>query len=187
MTWRVVLASVVGAVVFMAWGFLFWVGGLAPEDLFKAAPDEPAALAALSASFPESGVYALPSPSKGMNDPDFIARHAAGPVAQVFIQREGSPVNDPQLYAFGFLHDVVSAFLLALVLAGVSSGLPGFGQRWFALVLVALFAVVAQEGADIVWWGHDPAYHLWIAGYGVIGWALAGLPIAALVRQRRRY
>ena len=187
MTWRVVLASVLGAVVFMAWGFLFWAGGLAPENLVKAAPDEPAALAALSASFPDSGVYVLPSPAKGMDDPDFVARRAAGPIAQVFVQREGSPVNDPRVYAFGFLHAVVSAFLLTLVLAGVSSGLPGFGQRWFALVLVALFAVVAQGGADIIWWGHDTAYHLWIAGYAVVGWALAGLPIAALVRPRRRY
>ena len=186
MTWRVVLASILGAVVFMAWGFAFWAGGLAPKDLFKSAPDEPTAMAALAASFPESGVYVLPSPTKGMADPDFVARHAAGPIAQVFIQREGSAVNDPQLYALGFLHDVVSAFLLALVLAGVSSGLPGFGQRWFALVLVALFAVVAQEGADIIWWGHDAAYHVWIAGYAVAGWALAALPIAALVHARRR-
>lgn len=187
MIWRVVLASILGAVVFMAWGFAFWVGGLAPEDLVKSAPDEPAALVALSASFPESGVYVLPSPARGMENPDFVARHASGPIAQVFIQREGAPANDPQLYALGFLHDAVSAFLLALVLAGVSSGLPGFGQRWFALVLVALFAAVAQEGAGIIWWGHDAAYHLWIAGYSVAGWALAGLPIAALVRPRRRH
>ncbi len=186
MTWRVVLASILGAVVFMAWGFAFWAGGLAPEDLLKSAPDEPAALAALSANLPESGVYVLPSRAKGMDDPDFVARHAAGPIAQVFVQREGSPANDPQVYAFGFLNNVVSAFILTLVLVGVSSGLPGFGQRWFAVVLVALFAVVAQEGADIIWWGHDTAFHLWTAGFGVVGWALAGLPIAALVGARRR-
>lgn len=186
MIWRVVLASILGAVVFMAWGFTFWVGGLAPEDLVKSAPDEPAALAALSASFPESGVYVLPSPARGMENPDFVARHASGPIAQVFVRREGSPANDPRVYSLGFLNNVVSAFLLTLVLVGVSSGLPRFGQRWFALVLVALFAVVAQEGADIIWWGHDTAFHLWTAGFGVVGWALAGLPIAALVRPHRR-
>lgn len=187
MAWRVVLASVLGAVIFMAWGFVFWAGGLAPETLFKPAPDEPAALAAIKERFPESGVYVLPSPARGMTDADFVARHGAGPIAQIFVQQAGAPADDPQLYAMGFLHSLLSAFLLSLVLAGAAAGLPSFGQRWFAVLLIALFAVLAQEGADVVWWRHDASYHLWTGAYGVAGWAFAGLPAAALIRARRRY
>ena len=187
MVWRVVLASMLGAVVFMAWSFAFWAGGLAPADLLRSAPDEAAAIAAVAEQFTESGVYALPSPVRGMTDPDFVTRHNAGPIAQIFVQQRGEPVDDPQRYALGFLHMLVSAFLLSLVLAGVAAGLTSFGQRWFALLLVALFAVMAQEGADVVWWRHDPLYHLWIGAYGVAGWALAGLPMAALIRARRRH
>ena len=187
MAWRVMLASLLGAVVYMAWSFAFWAGGLAPTDLFRSVSDEPAAISAFAEHFVESGVYVIPSPVRGMADPDFVTRHSAGPIAQVFVQQEGEPVGDPQRYALGFLHMLLSAFLLSLILAGVAAGLGGFGQRWFALLLVALFAVVAQEGADIVWWMHDPVYHLWIGAYALAGWALAGIPMAALIRARRRH
>jgi hypothetical protein len=186
MTGRVIGAALAGAVLMYLVGYVWWGMPLGPgSQAMREAQGEDGLRAALLEHLPESGVYFVPM--EGSRDTPaalerFKERHREGPVAMVVFHRGGKEPFDAQVMLLGFLHSL-GACALAAGFVGAVAGTGTFAARWFVAFFLGLFVAVFVNLADLIWWSMPPAWVLTEAGYNVVGWALAGLPIAAIVKR----
>lgn len=183
---RIITAGVAGAVIYFVWGMLAWMALPLHTATIESLPSEQLIIDALKAQELESGVYIAPfaADSADMSDPEseFMQRHNAGPIFSIYYQKEGSaPMNAGTLLA-GFVIDLLAAMLAVCLLSSVG---PCGHSYWCRVGFVAGLGVfVALVGHMSYWnWMHFPlGYTLAFAIDVAVGWSLAGLAIAALVR-----
>lgn len=174
------IGVILAAGAMFAWGSLFWMS-LYPDDITRAPPDDGAAQAALHEHFPEPGVYAVPG--REMPSEAWAERHRAGPVAQVMIAAGRDPLST-QVFIKGFVHFLAVAALLGLLLKLVSPSLRSYAARFGFVFLAGLTASVYFNLALNVWWYWPMDWLLWNGFYDIMSWAVAGLVLAAFVRDR---
>ena len=136
------IGSVVAAVVMFALGFVFF-GLLFPIALSPLGTDAAAAAqAALASNLPGSGSYMVP-----MDEAAFMA----GPAALVNFIAAGDVPSMPVAMGLGFLHFLVSAFLLGMVLRAVGGD---FAHQAKVVLLLGLTASVFMHLGDGIWYGY---------------------------------
>jgi hypothetical protein len=186
---RILIATVLAAVVLFGWGFLFWV--VLPFGM-AAMEDEPfggeAMVAGISKVLGDTGVYFLPFP----RDPNvatqeekdrFEERHRAGPLVRVFYNRTGAEPGAPRLFISGFAHNLGIALLMAIILAFAAPALPTYLQRLGLVFLVGAVAAIWLGLNEAIWFYHPWKYELYQAGYVVVGGLLMGLVMAAIIKR----
>ena len=130
---NLVLGALLAAVVLFAWGFVFW--GLIPNSGVKMHPDEAVLQQHLAESIPETGAYYVPYPA-GAGDTESMARHEAGPIAFLFIRLEGRPLIPVSTMIGGFLHMLITALLIGMLLRMLLPSLPAWRDRVLFVAIV---------------------------------------------------
>ena len=137
-----VLGSLAAAIVMFALGFVFF-GLLFPMALSPLAPDAAAAVqASLGANLPASGSYAVP-----MDE----AAWMAGPSAMVNFTAAGAVPSMPAAMATGFVHMVISAFLIGL---GLKAAGGDFARQSRIVLWFGLAAAFFMHLGDSIWYGY---------------------------------
>lgn len=190
MVLRVLFGAFTAAVVLMVWGMLFWVVSGIPKNFISEPPGGDKIGALLKEHAPEgSGVYYHPNFPTDMNDADALATHAqqhkSGPLFHLFYQSQGTDPTSPAIYAQGFAHFFLQAVAAALLLSISGAVLKTFGARYRFVVLIGLILAVATLG-DAIWFYHPWNYRLMIAGFVIVGWLLAGIALAFVVKHPAR-
>lgn len=126
---RIFVAAVLAALVIQIWGLAYWVASPLPHRFLRALPDQERVVDVLVAAVPANGAYRFPFPE---NDSEaaveaFLERHREGPIGTVFFRKEGSDPMSPMTFVKGFVHNVVSALLVAGLLPLFTS--PGSTTR----------------------------------------------------------
>lgn len=178
---RWLLSGVIGAVLVMIWGFLFWATPLSMGSM-KTGADEEILRPALLQSLPEDGVYFVPGFDESHEEEAFAAAHREGPLATVFFVREGSEPMRPAVFVMGFVHTLVSVLLLGLLLRLAAPALPGYGARVGFVFLAALTAAVWANLGKPIWYSHPWTFYAYSLVYDVVAWLLAGLVLARFIR-----
>lgn len=154
------LGILVTTVVLFVFGFLYWAANPLPSQSLNAVPDSDAAASAVREQFPATGMYSFSQ---------------SGLSATVIVNHEASTeAADPLVMLYGFLHYLVIAGVLAVVLqngASVSAHL----RRAF---IMGLAAVILVEGSDIIWWGYTWGWKLWGALYHVLVFVIGALVLS---------
>jgi hypothetical protein len=182
---RVLLGSFLAAVLMFFWGFLVWVISPLSTEFISAVPNEEAMRISLR-EIPESGAYFVPfSTDKSMtaeSQEAWADKHIEGPIAKIFLLKEGTDPMTPVTLVHGFIHYLFSAILMACLLKAAAPALTGFTRRFGFVVLAGLVAAVYSHGADPIWFYYPWDYTLFIIGTNVTTWVVAAAPLAALVR-----
>lgn len=176
---RLILGSLVAAVVVFLWGFLYWNVFPFRTAATLPIPDEPALAQALQA-LPESGTYEVPDLHAGQADEELIGRLGQGPIALVMLRREGVEWPNPATFIGGFLHMLVTALLIGAALR--MANLASFGARFGLAFVAGLAAAIFANLGEPIWFYHPWGYHVLQAGYDLTIWALIGLVMAKFVR-----
>lgn len=190
---RLLLGALLSAVVLMLWGFVYWVVLAAPGGALRAAPEDAYLGETLRRALPESGTYYFPAPLHAPGaDPEaameaFRRRNLAGPTGMVMIRREGSDPMSPRILLLGFGHFFGSSLLAGLLMVLVMPALDTYLHRLVFVIGLGVFAAVAIRLSDPIWWRLPWGHPVYTALYNVIGWALAGLVLAAVVHPPRGY
>jgi hypothetical protein len=165
------------------WGFAYWGATTIPYGPLKASANDPAVQAALLEHFPETGAYLVP----GMHNPAEVLTplYEAGPIAFVFIQRDGHPMEDPALMFRGFLLTIVIVFLFSVLMKKALPALPTYGNRVMFAALVGLTAVVMVDFGDAVWWRFDWSWKLAQAFYGLMAATIGGAVLAKFIKPAK--
>lgn len=186
MAGRVLLASIVAAVLMFAWGFVFWGLCCMGTKLAAPLPAELDVLAALRNSQAPSGMYVYPllaDPSDEEALAEWKNKHREGPLLQLAYRKEGGPPMPPSVFAQGLGHYFAVALLTSCLLALAARGLPHFGGRLVFVLLVSLVAAIWSNVGDVVWWFHSPRYCLGNMAYTMGAGLVMGLVVAAIVRR----
>ena len=187
---RIIGGSLAAAVLMFVWGFLYWAVIAMMISPWHAIPKDGdhQVIAKLKEAFPEKGVYMYPWGDTSNGDQagaaeEFEKAREAGPFVQIVFDPAGVPASDMgKIMGMGFLHMFGSALLCSLLLA-VAEPLCCYRLRVCFVTGLGLFASVWIGGSNLVWWHHPISHTVFMGGYTMGAWLLAGLVIGAIVRK----
>ncbi len=187
---KIILGGLVGAViVFIVASLWHTVLGLGEVGI-KALPDEDAVRTAMRAAITQPGFYIFPAPnmtsgrSKEQQSADmaaYMSKYRQGPSGILIYSVGGKDFNYAQALVNQFLLNLVSALILAWVLAMVAGG-TSYGARALIVLLVAIFGGVVYVLPYWNWYGFPLTYICGDMGGWVVAWGLGGLAMAKIVK-----
>lgn len=190
---RIVAGTLLGAIALFMWGFVSWVVLQLHDNTLKPLDNEAAVTQVLQAEIAEPGVYVFPSadePEDATQEQmeqameQWAASHRAGPVGYLSIHPDGKEPMSPSALGSGFALNMFMALIASVLLLAASP------QRYLMRVLfiTSLGLIVGASSRMIDWnYMHTPLdYSLMLVFDSVVGWFLAGLLIAAVVRPARK-
>ena len=122
--------------------------------------------------------HSPPVPSEEMKAR--MERAKEGPVVTMMVvSKEGIDMMAPSRFLVTLLLDIAAAFAAALILRRIGGG---FASRFGTALVLGIFLAVGARAQDWLWWSHPTGFA--VAGIvdAVLGWALAGAVLAAIVR-----
>ncbi len=192
---RILLATLLGAVVLFAWGMAAWmVLGLHDSSIHKI-PDESAVATHLQQQGLRTGVYIYPgmptradAQAPGFDrekaEAEFMQRHEQGPIFTVFFKSEGQKVMGPNTMAGGWAINLITVFIAASLLSAASRGGMTYIQRVGIVMMMGIFAALLGHGSLYVWMLFPLDWTLAMMVDMALGWTLVGLVLAAFIRPQ---
>lgn len=182
---RIILATIIGAVLLFAWNFVSWMVVKLHDGSMRSLEAEPLVVEMLRSADVEPGAYYFPAPPEDMKDQaamdDFTARHRQGPLGMLIVSAGTEPM-EPMMFVTGFALNVISVLIAALLLA--SAGIRHASGR---VLFVAALGVLVTVVSDLSYWNwmRFPSDHsLAMVADNVIGWIFVGIALAALIRPK---
>jgi hypothetical protein len=181
---KILLGGVVAGIVIFFWGFLSHMLLPLGEMGLQSIRNEDGLSAAMKKDVPEPGLYFVPGRdmSKSQSQEE-MAAHAAkiasGPYGFMVIYPNGRDVSLSKRLPIELGTNVVCALLTAIL---VSQLRPGFMVRVACVTLVAILGSVMILVPYWNWYGYPTDFTLAQIAENTLGWLLAGLVLAAIVR-----
>ncbi len=186
---RVILGGVLAGILVFNWGFLAHMVLPLGETGVNMLPDEQAVMDSIKSTVKESGLYYFPG-MKSMKEASesemaaWTAKVKQGPVGILVVQTQGSEGITPRLLLTELGTNIASALLAALVLSQVRVN-STFLTRVGIVTLLGIFAFVTVHVPNWNWYSYPTDYIAAKAVEHTVGWFLAGLVLAAIVRAPR--
>lgn len=173
------LGILLSAMAMFAFGAVYWMTPLSTSFIQK--PDDDAAAGRmLKTAFNESGTYTVPGNSQ--DEKQYLELAKAGPIAMVHIKLEGGEPMEPKLLAMGFVHELVSMVVAAMLMGALLGVLKTYTKRvGFMAVLGVIMALYANLGGAI-WWMQSWEFSIVVAVHTALAWLVAGLVLAAFIK-----
>ena len=179
---NLVIGAVVAAIVMFFWGFLFWGTPFPYNTFMERVADDTGLMQAMDEHLDESGVYYVPDLAE-MGTETFNAKHEKGPLAFIFLRKDGGPAQDMSGMLFGFIHFLVTAFLLAFLIRWVMGCLNGLGSYITFGSFVGLIAGFYTHIGNVVWWKWPLGWQTYAMVYDITSFALGALLIGYFLRK----
>lgn len=192
MTKKILLAGLVGGIVIYVWGIISHL--VLPLGMvgMRQIPNEELVVSALRENIKESGFYFFPgwehSPDmtkeqQKMAMQKWEEKIRMGPNGILVYTPEGqAPMSAKQLL-IELLSNIAGALVATFLLAKAVSGITSFGARVLFVALLGLFASLAIDISYWNWYGFPGSFTLAAITDEVVGWGLAGLPLAAIIKR----
>ena len=182
---RIVIAAILGAIVYFVWQMAMWMFVPLHGPTVHQLPDENVVRDVLVAQKLESGLYSLPYGSdEEMMDPEseFGKRHKAGPIVSIFYRHQGADPMPPLTMGIGFATDLAAAFIISLLLSCTGSCCVSYFRRVGFVAAFGIFLALTAHVSYFNWMRFPLDFTLAFIVDAIVGWFLAGLVIAAIVR-----
>jgi hypothetical protein len=183
---RILLAALLGGLVHFVWGAFSWMVLPWHDPMLKDLPGESTILPVLRQNVGEAGIYWFPGPQDAKlseaSAEAFEKKHNEGPIGWLVYHPQGRPTMPKSTFVKGFLIDFLSALLAASLVA--ASAPRGYVGRVFLVIALGLFAALVSHAMQWNWMFMPAGYTSVMMADLVLGWSLAGLVIAALVRRK---
>jgi hypothetical protein len=189
---RILLAAILGGLTLFVWMYvahdLLGLGEMGVGEI----PNEAPVLSAMQGAIPEAGFYIFPGvrlgPKATMAErkaamPEYMKKYEQSPHGVLVYHPASGPFNFGAALGREFALNVLQALLAAWLVAGVASG-RGYSAR-VGVVVVA--GVLAALSTNVEYWNWYQFPGNYVAGYmttQIVGFVLAGLVIAAFVKDR---
>lgn len=152
---KLIIASLVGAVIIFVYSALSWMIMPTHKNTFKYLPSQDVVLSNLSQNITEDGTYLVPHVDQ--NDPEFATKQAelgqanvGKPSAIIFFTKAANDMN-PSMFIYGFIYDFLTVMFLCIILAAGGDKLNSFFYRWWLCVLVGGIVVLQSSMKDHTW------------------------------------
>jgi len=190
---RVILGAIIGGIIVFAWSMVSWMVLPYHTQSIHQFKDETALTKLIKEHVDHSGVYVLPFvPGDTLTKPAadqktlweaVQKKQQEGPLVFAAVALEGTGVSMKQSMAYGFALQVVGAFLVSLIL--IAFCCSGYFCRVFTVSIVGLLVGLLGCLPYAIWWKFSLPFTLACAADAFIGWTIAGLFMAAIVKPSK--
>ena len=170
---RLVIGSLLGAVFMFFIGYLAYGTPLMGIGYKSAGLQQQLAIQSAMKGLP-TGTYAIPDG----HSPEGAAAYGAGPVAVVQLNSSGFAPNEPMVFAAGFIHMAIAAFMLGLVLWAIRDRVTDIGSRMQVVVWTSVVAVFFTRFGEPIWFHSDWINALYVALVEALSLVGAGFILA---------
>lgn len=187
---RVILAAIIGGILVFAWSMVSWMVLPYHTQSIHQFKDEAAVTKALKEQVDHSGVYVLPFvPADTLSKPateqkaiweGVQKKQQTGPMVFASVALEGTQYNMKTAMIYGLILQIAGAFIISLILWGFCCS--GYMCRLFTVSTIGLLIGLLGTVPYMIWWKFSPAFTLACAADAFIGWTIAGLFMAAIVK-----
>lgn len=184
---RLIIAGIIGGLAMFLWSFVSHTVLPLGEVGIKMMPNESAVLSTMKQNINEPGFYFYPGMDKSKGDVSeaeqnaWAEKYKAGPRGILIYHPTGEdPMSVGQL-----LRELVSNIIAALFAAVVISWLAvSFGRRIVAALLIGLVGWLSIDVSLWNWYGFPTSYMLAQGIDQAVGWLLAGIGIAFVIKSK---
>ena len=152
---RVLIATLVGAIIFFVYQTAVWMSGV-HSGVSKYNPGQDAILEAVSATTTEAGMYMLPAADPASptfkQDQQRIWEEGVGEPWVMLFYHDSLPGMEMGFMLKGFLFSLLGCFIVCYVLS--MAGFDSFGKRFTVSMAFALFALMLGVLDNMNWWSY---------------------------------
>lgn len=181
---KVLTGGIVGGFVVFVWGAISHMVLPLGEAGIQSLPNEDAVLGAMRSSIAEPGLYFFPGldmhahPSEAQQKA-WEEKHRTGPAGLLVYTPVGGEPIPPRKLITELVSNILGAVIASCLLTKVGGT---FWRRAGTVAVLGLFAWISIEISYWNWYGFPGTYVVAQAVDQVVGWGLAGLAIAKLVK-----
>lgn len=191
---NIILAGIAGGVILMIWSSLAWMALPLHTGSMRTMAHEDTVMAAMQQGMDRKSVYAFPAmPERvaGQSDAQhqeamdaWTRKYEKGPVGMVIYDPAGSGMVMTGQFIVGFIIAVLSSMLVAWFLSRSTAASSTYLARVAFCGMLGIFASLVSHVTYWNWMGYPADYTSAMVVDVVLGWLLAGLGIAALIKTR---
>jgi hypothetical protein len=180
-----IIAGVVGGIILWVWGFLAWVVLPLHTTTMPNVPNEDVVMEVLKNNLPSEAVYVFPGMPTDMSHASKAAyeeKYKRGPRGMIIYNPKGDEPMMASEMISGLIIFMISAYLAAWLLSRSTAITASFFSR---VVFCGLLGVLMSFYGHLSawnWMGFPFNYTTAQIADAIIGWLLAGLGIAAIVK-----
>ena len=179
---RIIIAAIVGGIIVFVWSAVAHIftplGGMGLSTLrddsmleqFKNVPSSGMYY------FPRMDMTRRPTPEE---QKAYAEKLRSGPSGLLIVTKSGGEAMSPRQLGTEFASNVVAALIAAIL---VSFMIGSWFKRAFAVAMFGVFGIVSLLVSYWIWYGFPAQYVCGELITEVVGWFLAGLAIAKIVR-----
>lgn len=180
---RIIIAAIVGGIIVFVWSAVAHIATPLGEMGLSTFPDDAPMMQAFQ-NVPSSGMYFFPGMAMGRKPtPEeqkaWEQKIHTGPTGLLIITKGGGEAMSPRQLGSEFASNVVAALIAAIL---VSFMVGSWLKRAVAVALCGLFGIVSLVVSYWIWYGFPSAFVTGELVTEVVGWLLAGLAIAKIVK-----
>jgi hypothetical protein len=179
---RLIIGAFAVTLVSWIWSVGFYVLSPIPYWTMSRTLDDREAAAALLEQFPESGTYILPGRFSSKEVRSEL--RANGPVATVYIQREGRPQSSPLKTALGTLQGLIIGLSLGVAMRMLNRYTTKYWNHVAICTTVAFAYSAYPRVADIVFSDFPPGYQWMMIFSDFVSFVLMIMVMAWFARPR---
>ena len=178
---RIIIAAIVGGIIVFVWSAVAHIVTPLGTMGIQSLPDS---VTPSLGAVPSSGMYFFPGMDMSHRPtPEerkaFEQKVKSGPSGVLVITKSNGATMGPQQLGSELASNVIAALIAAIV---VSFMVGGWFKRAFSVALMGLFGVVSLLVSYLIWYGFPAQYVTGELITEVVGWFLAGLAIAKIVK-----
>ena len=189
---RVIVAGFFAAILAFAWSFISW--GVLPwhDSAMSKFKNQDFVSWVIKENAPKSGVYVAPyfKSSDGNLNPEEVIHNVEaqkeamkkGPFVYAQVRLKGIDPSSVSTYIYSFLTQFLGAVLIGYLLSKAAD--LSYGGRLFFVMIAGLTVGVLGFFPDWTWFGAGWKFTLVMVADLVITWFLAGLVLAALIKEQ---
>lgn len=170
-------SGIVGGIILFIWSAISWMALPWHMDTLHGFTDETAVVQTITSNASQSGIYVLPFKQMDVQQGQ-ETQQTPQVFASINLQGMGSSMAKPM--GIGLIGQIIAAMLVAWLLSK-TSGLGYFGKLGFIFIFAVTVAIIADV-PNWNWFAFDTHYTLVMMADTLIGWVLAGLVMAKLVK-----
>ena len=185
------LAAVLGGVAFFLWSFVAHMLTGLGETGIQEIPNEQAVVSSLKTSLPNSGLYMFPGwglpadashsdKMKAMQSDAMQAKMKAGPIGLLVYRAGGMNGLTPRQLITELVTNIIQIFLAILLLG--QTRIVNFVGRWRFITIAGFLAAISTNISYWNWFGFPGNYTTAYIAVIAVGFAVAGLVVAAIVK-----
>lgn len=184
---KIIIAGIIGGIVITIWGFVAWMGLNFHKDTMKGCPEDEIFSHIFVNSMKDEGVYVIPAMPDSHTEATqkaYQEKIKSGPIATIFFRPSGGDPTMTKDIIVGTIFNIIAAMLAAWILSRSTASKQSYFARVSFVGVLAIFATITIHISNWNWMYFPLKYTTAMAADLIIGWVLAGLIIAAFIKER---